>query len=173
MNTRTPRESFDHVVKAVSERLAPLGYTRRGTTLRTVASGLCGILDFQRSTSSSQDKLLFTVNVGIACGDLLGSSPSQLPKAKLTDAHVRVRLGMLLPTCSDKWWELTASTDSEALAREVGDLILGEAEPYIRRHLPVESLIALWESGRSPGLTKGQCLELLTALKARRQGSGA
>jgi len=166
-------EMFGHVVTTVAERLYPLGFSRRGTALRAMGPETCGLIEFQRSTKNSQEKLLFTVNLGIVCGELLESGSAGFPNTKVTDAHVWLRIGMLLPNCPDKWWEITASTDSDALAREIADLILAEAIPYLQRYLSTDSIIALWESGQSPGLTKGQCAGLLAALKTKRQGGGA
>ena len=173
MTSTVPSEVFGQVVKTVAERLHPLGFLRRGTALRIMGPGACGLIEFQRSTKSSQGKLLFTVNLGIVCGDLLESGPTDLPKAKVTDAHVRLRIGMLLPNCPDKWWEITTSTDSDALAEEVADLVLSKAAPYIHHYLNTDSVVALWESGQSPGLTNGQRINLLAVLKAKRQGGGA
>jgi hypothetical protein len=164
---------FDQVVKTVAERLRPLGFSRRGTVLRIMGPGTSGLIEFQRSTKSSQDKLLFTVNLGVVCGDLLEASAADLPKSRAADAHVRQRIGMLLPDRPDKWWEIAAHTDADALSREIADLILDKAVPYIRQYLNVDSILELWESGQSPGLTNGQRVNLLAALKAKRQGGGA
>jgi len=171
--TRTmPKEALDCVVRATNERLHPLGFLRRGSVLRIMGPRTCGIVEFQRSTKSSQERLLFTVNLGVVCGDLLESGTADLTKAKVIDAHVRLRIGELLPGRPDKWWELTAHTDADALAREIGDLILDKAVPYIRQYLSVDSILALWESGLSPGLTNGRRVALLATLKATRQGGG-
>ena len=77
---------------------------------------------------------------------------------------------MLLPEHSDKWREITPSTDPDALIREISDLIVKEAVPYVQRYLSMESIISLWESGQSPGLTNKQRLNNLAALKTKRQG---
>ncbi len=172
-NNKSPSEAFDQVVKTVAERLHPLGFSRRGAALRIMGPGVCGLIEFQRSMKNTKEKLLFTVNLGIVCGDLLESGAATLSKARVIDAHVRGRIGMLLPEHRDKWWEITASTDSDALAGEVADLVLNEAAPYIQRYLSIDSVEALWESGQSPGLTDRQRIDRLAALKAKRQGGGA
>ncbi len=170
MGSRITNKMFDHVIEVVGERLQPLGFARRGPILRIVGKDTCGIVEFQCSTKSTRDRLLFTVNLGVVCGDLLDTGPSGLKKARIIDAHVRQRIGRLLSDHPDKWWEITASTDPDALAQEMSDLIVKEAVPYIQRYLSIEAIISLWGSGQSPGLTRKQRLDCLAALKAKRQG---
>lgn len=163
-------ETFNHVIKTIGERLKPLGFARRGSVLRVAGEDTCGIVSFQRSVTNTRDKLLFTVNLGVVSGDLLDTGPSGLEKAEVWDAHVRERIGFLLPEHSDKWWEITAASDPEALAEEMSDLILKYVVPYVQHYLSADSIISLWESGQSPGLTSKQRVELLVALKAKRHG---
>ena len=158
-------QAFEQVIKATGHRLEAVGFVRQKTVLRIMDRNNCGIVEFQRSTKSSQGKLLFTVNLGVICGQLLDSGPTGLKRARIEDAHLRQRIGMLLPNRPDKWWEITEATDSNLLAQEVSELILEKAVPYIRDHLSTESIISLWESGQSPGLTDGQRVNLLTKLK--------
>jgi len=174
MTGRVPREAFDQVIKATGEWLQSLGFTPRAAVLRIQAQGNCGIIEFQRSVKSSRDKILFTVNVGIVCGDILDSeAPLQdMQQARFVHAQIRQRIGAFLPGHPDKWWEVTSSTDADALARELLELLLKDAVPFIQRYLGTDSIISLWESGQSPGLTDGQRADLLATLKAKRQGGG-
>jgi hypothetical protein len=63
---------------------------------------------------------------------------------------------MLLPDPHDKWWEITSTTDVDALVREIADLVLGKGVPYVSRYLDTNELVALWKSGQSPGITETQ-----------------
>ncbi|MCD4824352.1 MAG: DUF4304 domain-containing protein [Phycisphaerae bacterium] len=166
-----PKNTIDRILTATKKLLLPQGYSRRGAILRVIDQNNCGIVEFQRSRKSSKAKLLFTINIGIVCGELLDSEPSQqvLQKARTVDAHLRVRIGMFLPDHPDKWWEVTESTDIDSLAREISELILEKAVPYIRQFLCTESILTLWESGQSPGLTDGKRCELLAKLKRNRE----
>jgi len=165
MLSNVPIQAYGQVIEATGHLLEPTGFRRQKTVLRIVDRDNCGIVEFQRSTKNSREKLLFTVNLGVICGQLLDSGPDELKKARIEDAHLRQRIGMLLPNRPDKWWEITEATDSKSLAHEVSELILEKAVPYIRYHLSTESLISLWESGQSPGLTDGQRVDLLAQLK--------
>src|SRR6266446_4056805 len=105
-------EVFDGVIKVIGTRLKTLGFTQRGKAFTIATGANCGIIDFQRSVKSSKNALLFTITLGVVCGDLLDSGSSAARKAQILDAHVRQRIGMLLPDCPDKWWEITRATDT-------------------------------------------------------------
>jgi len=98
----------------------------------------------------------------------LPSGPSGLQKADVTDAHLRLRLGWLLPDPGDKWWELTLETDVGLLAKELAELLVTKAIPYLEGFLSTDVLIELWESGRSPGLTDVQRARFLSGLEKSR-----
>jgi hypothetical protein len=157
---------FDDILKATAGILKPLGYRRERAIFRRVDQGVCELVDFQRSgTRSSGERIVFTVNLGVVCGDLLGSGPSGLQKAHITDAHLRRRIGSFLPDPQDKWWEVTVATDRGALIHELQEPLLKRAVPYIEHFLSPNALIALWESGESPGLTELQRVQFLLRLK--------
>lgn len=160
---------FGQVIEPTVSMVSPLGFTRRGAILRTFRHGNSGIIEFQKSTKGSSGKLLFTINLAIVCGELLGQDQPDLEKARSVDAHFRQRIGMLLPDRPDKWWEITETTDVNALATEVGNLISKEAAPYIQRYLDTNELIALWKSGKSPGLTETQRVKYLEMLDSKRK----
>ncbi len=168
-------EAFDELVAAVGTRLKTRGFTQRGPVLRIVAQNNCGIVEFQKSVKSSEQALLFTINLGVICGDLLYSGSFGAEKAQMVDAHVRQRIGMLLPDHPDKWWKITESTNRDLLIQEVSELVAEKAAPFIESHLNTKTVIALWESGQSPGLTDLQRARFLARLtkveSSRRDGS--
>ena len=160
-----PANILESVLNAVEEALKSEGFIRNGPMFRLLAHGNCAIVDFQKSDKSSAEKLLFTINLGIVYGDLVGTRLGDIEKADVIDAHLRQRIGILLPERPDKWWDVSASTDELLLAQEVTNLLLTEGIPYLKRYLRTEDIIALWESGRSPGLTAAQRSRLLSKLK--------
>jgi len=164
MTRDTTEGMLEEVIQSVAVHLTPFGFARHGSVLRIEQQGNGGLLEFQRSTKSSRDGLLFTVNLGIVCGALLDSPSPALERARTIDAHIRQRIGMLLPGRPDKWWEITQSTDAGLLAKELSELIVRDAVPYIMGLLSTTAIIALWQSGQSPGLTGGQRARLLSRL---------
>ena len=166
MASKPIEESFTLVVTSTWEVLKPLGFKRQGKVFRILVKDMCGIIDFQRSTTSTANRIQFTINVGVACGDLLEPWDPKLQDAVSSSSQLRERIGALMPERCDKWWEIVEGTDREALAREMTELIIGTCVPYVMPYLDRHKLIELWESGRSPGLTGHQRIKYLARLKS-------
>ena len=155
---------FEQILAGVAEKLCNYGFVRRGPVFRLVSQGNCAIIELQRSDKSTNERVIFTINLGIACGKLLESGPAGAAKARIIDAHLRQRIGMLLPTRPDKWWDAVA--DPEPVIKEIVELLTTIGIPHLEGFLTTEALISLWESGQSPGLTAVQRDRNLAKLKA-------
>ena len=122
--TRTDTEMlFADLVKSIGKKLKEFGYANRGQTFRIIANNNCGLIDLQRSASNTKDTTSFTINLGVVCGDLFDQSVTQLKDAKITDAHIRQRIGYLLTNQQDKWWQIGDSVNFERLSGEIIDLV--------------------------------------------------
>jgi hypothetical protein len=157
---------FEGVISRIADCLRPQGFVRQRKVLRAIADGNASIIDLQRSDRSSIQKIIFTINVGVVCGDLLDAERTTIKKAMIEDAHLRSRLGGLLEPAQDSWWEIDATTDDESLASELSQLLVRRAIPYLEQYKHTRALVALWESGQSPGLTAVQRSRYLSELKA-------
>ena len=164
MGKHITESKFAEIVNALSEDLKPYGFFKKGTVFRFIRNENCGIVQFQKSTTTTEDRLRFTVNFGVVCGALINVKTDQLKEVRVIDAHIQDRLGMFLPGHPDQWWEITSETDSSRLADEVNKLVVFSAVPYILGLLDTEAIVSLWQSGRSPGLTEGQRLRYLNRL---------
>src|SRR5688572_3706746 len=122
-------EVFEDVLANVAEKITSHGFVQQGPVFRLVSQGNCGIIEFQRSDKSTKDRVIFTINLGIVCGELLESGPAGVTKARIIDAHMRQRIGMLLPDRPDKWWE--ASADRPPLAQEIVELLTTVGLPHV------------------------------------------
>jgi Domain of unknown function (DUF4304) len=167
MNKTDAEELFSELVKAVGEKLKPLGYSRRGQVFRIIANNNCGLISFQRSTSNTKDSISFTINLGVICGYLWDVTIPQLKDAQIVDAHLSQRIGHLLPEHQDKWWQISSLVNFEQLSGEIVDLVSSKAVPYISNFFNTNSICALWESGKSPGLTEFQRVQFLSKLKSK------
>jgi len=160
--------AFGQVVETTAKNVDKLGFRRQGSILRVIRQGNAGIIEFQKSTKNTSEKILFTVNLAVICGALLEPDQPSLEKARSTDAHLRQRIGMLMPGRPDQWWEISEAVAVGALASEVSEVIANVGAPYVAHYLDVDELIALWESGKSPGLTETQRVRCLEQLKSQR-----
>ena len=170
MKSTALKNEYEGVLRSVDSLLKSRGFKRRGQVFRLFSDGNCGIVEFQKSDKSSEDRLMFTINLGVVSGELLGADPATEKSLGSIDAHLRQRVGMLMPDRPDKWWVLESSTNAEALADELTNLLSERAVPFIQEYLSTDSLIALWEAGQSPGLTAVQRDRYLSALKRSQRG---
>ena len=156
---------FKAVLDAVRAVLKDAGYTKRGTSFSSAKDGNVRIVAFQRSSASSASAIKFTVNLGVISSELLRRwDPEKDPsKASIWDTHIRERIGALMPARRDRWWTVTSSSVA-AVVDEVVNLIATLAIPFLQQHSRDSDLVALWKTGRSPGLTEGQRVRNLALL---------
>ena len=106
MKTSNVQSSYKALIASLSESLKVAGFLRRANTFTFSYGNNVGIIEFQRSVKSSREAILFTVNVGVVLGDLLEGGLSFVRKDSILNAHLRQRIGALLPERTDKWWLL-------------------------------------------------------------------
>jgi hypothetical protein len=164
MSNEIVEQNFKELLDGIGRRLKAQGFTKRGHAFRRVASGNSAIVEVQRSQTSTSDAIRFTINVGIVCGRLLDEHQPDVSKAGSMHAHLRKRIGEFLPAPTDQWWDLDDTTEPDVLATELG-LLLAVATRFLLDHADDARLIALWESGQSPGLTDHQRQRVLSELK--------
>ena len=158
---------FRKVTAAATELLKPLGFKKRGRTLYRSSDRNLALVEFQRSTTNARENLKLTVNVGIVSGYLANRHELDLRKAGAADAHLRTRIGTFLSEPHDKWWELHASENSDVAIAEILTLLKHRVVPYLDAHTTDDALIALWETGQSPGLTSTLRTRYLAELMER------
>lgn len=151
-------EKFRLVVEAVSTNLKPLGFRKQGQRFRRTIDGNVVVVEFQRSATNDDSLIRFTLNLGVVSGRLFHANDPErdLKKVSASEAHMRERIGFFLQPPTDHWWALTAGTDAQVLANEVATLVANAAVPHLNEYAADERLLALWRTGRSPGLTEGQ-----------------
>jgi hypothetical protein len=163
--------TFKALLSGIGHHLKPRGFRKRGSAFRHLTSDNVAIIEVQRSQSGTAGLVRFTLNAGVICGRLLDEHDPDIAKAGAAYAHLRRRIGEFLTDPTDKWWDLDAATNPGGLLDELGRL-LDQAAVYLVDHASDARLIALWESGQSPGLTDGHRQRLLRELKAAVQIGG-
>lgn len=158
-------QAFKTVLKATTQLLRPLGFKRRGSTLRLVRNDVSGLINFQRSSWSSREEIRFTINVGVVYGTLLARRVA-LDRALECDAHVWGRLCSLSHRGQDHWWTIIPSTDIAGLSAEVASEVSRYALPVIEKYLEPRMLLESLDSGLAPGLTRRVRIDHLARLKA-------
>ncbi|MCW5967908.1 MAG: DUF4304 domain-containing protein [Blastocatellales bacterium] len=162
-----PSQVFTKLLSnAVTPALKTRGWARKQQTFFLKKGENWGIINFQKSRRSSKDKIIFTINIGVASGLLLRflSGKKDNEKPKLSDCHWKCRIGILLPGKEDKWWIIDTNTAPESLDGEILGCLTDLAVPEIETYLSDDSLKDLWLSGCSPSLTEFQRLVYLSVL---------
>ena len=73
-------------------------------------------------------------------------------------------MGFLSPEHEDTWWNVRTPQQAEAVANDIASRIERIALPALAQLQQLESLVSLWQAGRSPGLTEHQRKEFLARL---------
>ena len=163
-----PQEAFTVLAKRLAVALRPYGFRRRGQTFYRRTDGNWGLINLQKSTSSTRHLVRFTINVGIF-SERIGSpyrAPSGGPPS-IWICHYHERIGFLLPVRQDHWWSIGPTTHVDALGDEIERHVIQVAVPEIDRYISDEALRDLWLSGRSPGETDVVRLRNLAVLLNR------
>ncbi len=161
-----PVDAFQEMLSRwIAPALREQGFSRRGSTFHLREEGNWGMINVQRSQTSTADQVSFTVNLGVASRRLMAfwQQPAE-KRPSVWDCHWRERIGFLLPARQDRWWTIDADTPPHTVAQEVRDATVSLAVPEVRRNLSDEALRDLWLAGRSPGTTDIQRLLYLSVL---------
>jgi hypothetical protein len=122
----------------------------------------------QRSTRSTRDVLLVTVNVGVVSKVLFEAQTGveALSDARLEDSHWTTRIRQ--PAVTDgEWWRVALREESELTMHAMVEAVAHEAIPSALAVASDHALRDLWLTGRSPGLTDVQRLSGLIRLLSR------
>jgi hypothetical protein len=158
-------EEFKEFLKLIAPLLKGYGFSRRGQNFYIRRDGNWGVINFQKSQTGTQDKVKFTVNLGIYSQILAkfyykwkeGTPPTE------SACHWRQRVGYLLPEKQDHWWVIDETTLLPSLIKEF-EHILPLAVFEIESYITDEALRDLLLSGDRAGFTNHVRLENLSVL---------
>jgi hypothetical protein len=142
--------------------LKPRGFKRRGAYFLRSVEDVVHLISLQSSSSSTQDSARVTVNLAVWCKilDDTGAAPS------VWTAHWRKRIGRLMPANGDLWWSLLSDRALDAAATEIVGALEGYGLPALDSLTSAASLLTLWDSGESPGLTRAQVAQYAVRLRS-------
>jgi hypothetical protein len=144
---------------AVSLLLAPVGFKRRSPHFWRETDGIYQAVHFQASQWGTSSEGSFTVNLGISSPTLYASfTGREFPKNPATVLWpVSARIGSLMPSHCDLWWEVSERTDLDTLGIEVASALRDHALPYLDRiRTPDQFNTLLLGEQPIPGVTAAQ-----------------
>ena len=151
------------LLKSLQPFLASRGFRRKGQTFISEREDVFLLVNLQRSTTSTKDARIVTLNLGVYSKSLAAKTHEALPMSIWT-CHWRQRIGHLLPERRDQWWKILQDGDMSQTAAELRDALERYGLNALEDVASTERLRALWQEGRSPGLTLKQRLDFLALL---------
>jgi hypothetical protein len=142
------KECKKAIVAEMGKVLSPAGYRNRGSQFTRDAGDVVHLVSLQASTASTSTALKATVNVAIWIPAL-----EEDAKPNVWSAHWRNRLGHLTPEHSDIWWHASSAEEAKSSGAKIANAIREFALPLLETFATRRALLALWETGVSPGLT--------------------
>lgn len=161
----------------IEPTLRAYGFQRRNNRFYRDPGDCVQLVDFQRSMTSTQDSVRFTVNIGVQSKRLAAFFESPMPRSKkrlpsVDDCHWNLRLDWLVPEPIDEWFVIDGRSNVEQLGQRLLTYLKGYVLPSLDAHSTDAALAKLWLTGQSPSLTDFNRL-LYLALLLHDSGSQA
>jgi hypothetical protein len=156
---------FTSAVAVAGSTLKPRGFRRRGSKLTRTGDEVVSLIEFQRSRHSTAASLTFVINYGVAVLSLLELEGVDAAKLWWTQCHWHGRVSGSDGT--EAWWPVREGDNPDQLATRLIDLVGRQVLPALEEKQVEASLVSLWMTGRSPGLTEGRRLLCLGQLLHR------
>lgn len=156
---------YKELIKKVSLYLKSIGFEQKADTFYINKANNWGLINFQKSRSSTSFVTLFTINLGISSSILREAAGINLSKKPaIEECHWNERIGFLLDQKEDFWWKIEADTNLDKLSAEIVMVLNKFAIAEIDKHIKDESLESEWLNGKGAGLTDLQIYVNLTTL---------
>ena len=133
----------------MAELLRPAGFRRLGQSFSRPTRDVAHLIGLQSSQGSSTHHLRATVNLAVWVPALAeeGARPN------IWSSPWRARLGSLTDHPADIWWEASDAATAAAAERDLLGMLRLYGIPALDQIPDLAALLAIWDSGRSPGLT--------------------
>lgn len=158
-------DKFRILLKNINNDIRKQGFKLNRNTFHIVKNDNYGILNFQKSRSSSSKSDIFTINLGVSLSSLRVFFDENIEKhPSIEDCHWKKRIGFLMSENKDYWWEINDNVVIEDMYLEITKIITRVAIPEVLRHIDSEELEKEWLKGIGSGLSDFQRFAYLTAL---------
>ena len=148
------------IVAAMAETLRPAGFKKTGLNFARPVNDVIQLISLQSSVSSTASTLKVTVNIGV----WLPILAEDWQKPDVWESHWNSRIGFLMPERNDFWWSVSSEPEASVTALQISEAIQRFVFPQLERLATSDTLVELWRSGVSPGLTEFQAKRFLQRL---------
>lgn len=160
----TAKSVLSEAARALASHLRPLGYRRSGLRFARQGEEVVSLIELQLKRGGTKDVISFVVNYGVLVPGLTGTGGGNVAPT-YTDCHWGERLAGADGT--ERWWTVRAGDHPQELAAELETELDRQVLTTLQSMQSEAALIALWQTGRSPGLVEAQRLLFLGMLLHR------
>jgi hypothetical protein len=144
--------SKDALLTGLRGVLKSQGFRKRDSVFHRPSADVVHLIALQSSIDSAGQIPRVTVNLAIWCKRLAaaGTEPAVLA------AQWRCRIGDVMPPQSEAWWLLSGKPTVAPAISGMSAALKAHGIPALDRLPDLAALLALWDSGQSPGLTPAE-----------------
>src|SRR5579885_3692821 len=121
------------ILIAMQAVLKPIGFTKKGATFRRETEEATQIVSLQRSSSSTKDVPVVTVNLGTTLHATRRYLKATRPVTSVGDCDWQQRIGAYTENRDDKWWTVGNHSEASSAGEEVAALLRSSALPELDR----------------------------------------
>lgn len=137
----------------VAPTLRRSGFSGSGQDFHRPIDGNWAAINFQRDRYSTAAKLRFTINLGTASTAVrIEDGFAAEDPAREIECHWRTRIGTLLPSGDDTWWDVPAgmlATEARVLGEAIAGHLAERATPALERMASDEAILATYLDGEA------------------------
>ena len=155
-------EKYIEVLKDVKSYLNEIGFESKGNTLRYNSFDNVVFITFQKSKSSSNQEISFTINSGIFSKVIDKYQGGNGKNIKLEDCHWTKRVGFFTPENKDLWFVINRNNRIES--KEIILILSTYVLPELFTLSKDTELLKIWENNTNTRVTELNRLLYITYL---------
>jgi len=142
------------ILQALHGLLKPLGYRKSGNVFSLKTADVIHLIELQSSRYNTSDSCSFTINAAVFAPRAIYPDIRARTKPSVGMAQWRSRIGSLMPTQIDSWWEAHGDVGGLEIANEIAQCTKEFVLPALAGVPNLTTLIELWKSGKCPGVPR-------------------
>lgn len=155
-------EKYSEIIKDIKSYLKEMGFESKGNTLRCNSFDNVVFISFQKSKSSNNQEISFTINCGICSKVIHEYQGGNVGNINLEDCHWIKRVGFFTPENKDLWFVINEnnSIDSKEIILILSTYVLPELFTLSKDR----ELLRIWENNINTRVTEFNRLLYITIL---------
>jgi hypothetical protein len=136
------------ILQELADALEPESFRKKKNRFFHEAPSAILWIELQKSRDSTDDRFVFTINLGAFLPTLAKALGEDIREIDVMNGHWNVRLGRLLPSPGDRWWEADSTDQASVIGKEVAGLVKRYGLPELHRAGSVSGLVSFFETGQ-------------------------